>query len=497
MVSIGDQIYLATNSPFKDGALVGRIDLVDPTRSQLGVSFRYRHQGHSLWFMSWVGAHAVGTWVAQGASVSSLATFASHDIREPSLPYGRASHKNRNNEFTYNGHVLLQPGRWGAGGGMGGDDMPVGTQIMNDDAKWIIALAVIQGEPFEFGAMVGYHDYFIHSWGVENGEMMRTMCGGKGGSGDNSPAPPTDIGYERYQLNVQPIGDSKIEFRPISGTVQLTSSNVISSVPATCSNVGNIMACPIRTDTNTGADGFTLKVPSAMSGKVWLLVNGQQADSMRMSDLNNSTGLAVSAEYLNELLGPKDEMYLHDIALHLVPDQAPGFKIPISLWSDVLLKRITFGVEITERDPSANGSYSGVVGQDPDIVVPLSIRQFGISRASKVQVNVVADNVQTHEGLQCKFVGNNGATVVGIPSTLRFYNGTELVDRPDNCTGRMHDITKMRWRETLGGLSPYDAHLDMDLIFPLGPSVRFDTARNEWFGRVEAKGEVRVRAEWN
>ncbi|KVN00007.1 hypothetical protein WJ62_16025 [Burkholderia diffusa] len=94
-------------------------------------------------------------------------------------------------------------------------------------------------------------------------------------------------------------------------------------------------------------------------------------------------------------------------------------------------------------------------------------------------------------------VGNNGATVVGMPSTLRFYNGTELVDRPDNCTGRMHDITKMRWRETLGGLSPYDAHLDMDLIFPLGPAVRFDMFRNEWFGRVEAKGGVRVRAEWN
>lgn len=44
---------------------------------------------------------------------------------------------------------------------------------------------------------------------------------------------------------------------------------------------------------------------------------------------------------------------------------------------------------------------------------------------------------------------------------------------------------------------PYDAHLDMDLIFPLGPAVRFDMFRNEWFGRVEAKGGVRVRAEWN
>ncbi|KVG36039.1 hypothetical protein WJ30_03875 [Burkholderia diffusa] len=234
-----------------------------------------------------------------------------------------------------------------------------------------------------------------------------------------------------------------------------------------------------------------------MLGKVWLLVNGQKTHSLNIRDLNGSVSLGVSADYLDELLGPKDEMYLNDIVLMLEPEFAPAFKVPISLWNDVLLKRITFGVEITERDPSANGSYSGVVGQDPDIVVPLSIRQFGISRASKVQVNVVADNVQTREGLQCKFVGNNGATVVGIPSTLRFYNGTEQVDRPDNCTGRMHDITTMRWRETLGGLSPYDAHLDMDLIFPLGPSVRFDTARNEWFGRVEAKGDVRVRAEWN
>ncbi|KWF80845.1 hypothetical protein WL93_01350 [Burkholderia diffusa] len=257
------------------------------------------------------------------------------------------------------------------------------------------------------------------------------------------------------------------------------------------------MVCPIRTESNVLTDGFTFEVPIAVQGKVWLVVNGQKTHSMRASDLNGTVALGVSADYLNELLGPKDEMYLNDIVLILKPDFVHTFKAPISLWSDVLLKRITFGVEITERDPSANGSYSGVVGQDPDIVVPLSIRQFGISRASKVQVNVVADNVQTHEGLQCKFVGNNGATVVGIPSTLRFYNGTELVDRPDNCTGRMHDITKMRWRETLGGLSPYDAHLDMDLIFPLGPSVRFDTARNEWFGRVEAKGEVRVRAEWN
>lgn len=32
----------------------------------------------------------------------------------------------------------------------------------------------------------------------------------------------------------------------------------------------------------------------------------------------------------------------------------------------------------------------------------------------------MADNVKTREGLRCKFVGTNGAVVVGIPSTLRF-----------------------------------------------------------------------------
>ncbi|KWE44639.1 hypothetical protein WL76_31150 [Burkholderia ubonensis] len=54
---------------------------------------------------------------------------------------------------------------------------------------------------------------------------------------------------------------------------------------------------------------------------------------------------------------------------------------------------------------------------------------IGISRASKVQVNVVTDNVKTREGSRCKLVGINGATVVGISSTLR-YNGAELADRP-------------------------------------------------------------------
>lgn len=495
-ITIGNQIYVTTSGPLNEGGFLGLIDTANPSRSRLAVAFRYKPiPNHDYW--NWDGSHAVGTWVANGASVSSLAAFGSQDIREQSLLFGLSCNRNKNDRSTYNGHVLLQPGCWGTG--LSAND-PVGTQIMNDTAKRIVAEAVMKGVPFEFGAMVGYYDWFVHQWGVNDAPpnisghtMMGMMCG--------RPLVEPDFGYDfghmRFQLNVQPVSGPQVDILPISGTVQLTSSNVIYSVPPMCSNSGSQMVCPIRTQTNTGVDGFTLTVPSALSDKVWLQVNGVKTDSVRVSALNSATALGVSVDYLNELLGTKNEMYLQDIVLNLIPDQAPGLATTISLWSDVLLKRITFGVEISERNPSVNGNYSGVIGQDPDIVVPLSIRQFGMSRASKVLVNVVADNVATREGLQCKFVGNNGATVVGIPSTLRFYSGTGLVDRPDNCAGLMHDITAMRWRETLGGMAPYDAHLDMDLIFPLGPSVRLDTARNEWFGRVEAKGEVRVRAVWN
>lgn len=510
-IKVGNTIYVSSPGSDLYGGIVGMIDATTPSRSKIAIGLPpiplNDKPGLTLW-----DAAVAGMWVLSKSTVASLAVPREQDVRSPELPWSRPEHTNRLGPVSkYRGLQLLNQTYYYQQGHQGSGGLPqMGTQVMGRAAKELIARAILKGESFELGAM-WTHARMTHlnegpdygDWGDDNGSLTGTyyrICREKPGYiYTNVPHDGGNLfaGYYASHLTVQSSVNSQLEITPYSGTVLLTSSNVIYSVPAGCINGGDEMLCPIRTESGSLADGFTFEVPAAMQNKVWLVVNGQKTEIMRGSDLKGTVQLGVSADYLDELLGAKDEMYLNDIVMILKPDLAHTHGTPISLWSDVLLKRITFGVEITERNPSANGSYSGVVGQDPDIVVPLSIRQFGMSRASKVQVNVLADNVQTHEGLQCKFVGNEGATVVGIPSKLRFYNGSELIDRSDNCTGRMHDITKMRWRETLGGLSPYDAHLDMDLIFPLGPSVRLDTSRNEWFGRVEAKGEVRVRAEWN
>lgn len=188
-----------------------------------------------------------------------------------------------------------------------------------------------------------------------------------------------------------------------------------------------------------------------------------------------------------------------DPKLELRATESGNIGVLIKPMENVALKRLTFGIALTERDPAAGGQYSGKVGQDSEIVVPLRIEQYGVSQASKMTVTVVADNVaMPKNGMRCKFVGNDGATVVGIPASLRFYNGNRQDEQVDNCVGTPHDITKMAWKPILGGAFPYQAYLDTDLFFPIGyRDVHLDINGNEWYGRVTASGQVKVKAEWN
>ncbi|AOI60893.1 hypothetical protein [Burkholderia diffusa] len=471
-VAAGDRIYLSTNGLIENGALVGYIDRGNPAQSQLAAAFP-SNTLNSVW----IGGVSAGFWVTDAsAQVASLSVSRTSDIRNPALPFSRPENVNAASGGAYNGLRLFAT-RLGDIGLTAGKS-PIGTQVMDGSARRMIASAIIDGRPFDIGAMVQWRDWYITEW-------ARYAC--EVGYG---------VGYVLHLLHVQPTRFA-VEVEPITGTVEVTQGNIVHRVPDACISKGDRMECPIRTRVNTVPGGFTVKLDNVDANQAWLLVDGQKTDRVDIGQLGNTT-LVTTGAYLLSLLGTQDTVSLDALTLMMAPDQMPQLTGPLGLFSNVQLKRLTFGVTIDEHDSSALGRYSGSVGQDPQIMIPLTIGQFGASKATKVSVQVVADSISTPQGPRCKFVGNQGATVVGIPANVRFHSGTELIDRPDNCSGISYDIASMKWREIVGGDFPYKASLDMDLIFPLSPQeLNLDVAGNAWVGTVEAKGEVVVKGEWN
>ncbi|KUZ01896.1 hypothetical protein WS50_08705 [Burkholderia territorii] len=258
------------------------------------------------------------------------------------------------------------------------------------------------------------------------------------------------------------------------------------------------MECPISTNAAATMNNISFIVPPSQQSDVWFKTAGGQKVSKVTATALSTSKLVVSPKLLDSLLGNAETKPLGD-ALGAIVQTTGGTAIDmrVSFFEDTELKRLTFGVAIDERNPAAMGKYSGSIGQDPEIVVPLRIRQYGASKATKVSVDVLAPSVQTVDGPRCKFVDKSGATVVAVPSIVRFYDGTGLDDRPDNCAGTVYDVATLKWRETLGGAFAYEGALDMDLRFPLDPKqLATDTTGAPWFGTVSASGEVRVRADW-
>ncbi|KVC48823.1 hypothetical protein [Burkholderia diffusa] len=472
-VTAGNRIYLSTNGPIQNGALIGFIDRNDPAQSQLAVAFPSALAGG--WLYDVGGAF----WVANARNEAySLAVVASRDIRNPALPFNRRENLNSNsyNNDVFNDLLFYRARQIGLTAGA----PPIGTQVMDANAKRMIAAALANGEAIDFGAMVVLYSQFASAYNWE-----QTIC--------RNDYP---YGYMQHLLHIQPTSFA-LDVEPINGAVEVTQGTIVHRVPDACVSKGDRMECPIRTRVNTVPGGFTLKLDKVDANQAWLLVDGHKTDSVDISQLGSTTLVATGA-YLSGLLGTQDVVSLGTLALTMVPNDMPQLTAPLDLLSNVQLKRLTFGVTIDERDSSALGRYSGSVGQDPEIMIPLTIGQFGASKATKVSVQVVADSIAMPQGPRCKFVGNQGATVVGIPANVRFHSGTELIDRPDNCSGISYDIASMKWREIVGGDFPYKASLDMDLIFPLSPQeLNLDVSGNAWVGTVEAKGEVVVKGEWN
>lgn len=468
-IAVRNRIYLTADGPLANGALVGYVDVQDPTKSQLAAAFPFIGDD------TWTFKLSAGIWVDVAGRIASLSVAGTQDTRNPSLPFARPGTRNQNSTYTYNGLMLygaetptIVP-----------KEPPIGTQVLDNEAKSLIAGAIAKNQPFDLGMMTAYHPDFVANWNDDDGFGI---C--RGG-----------YGYMLHLLHVQSTGYA-LDVEPISGRAEVTQGHMLAHVPDACTNRGDRMECPIDVKTNTVSGGFTLKLDTIAASDAWLLVDGRKTRKIDVSELNRTT-LVVTARYLSDLLGSKDVTTLDDVALTIVPNQMPQLTSPLSLLSNVELKRLTFGVAIEERNPPALGHYTGSIGQDPDIVIPLTVRQFGASKATRVSVEVKAPSVSTAQGPRCKFVGNRGATVVGIPANLRFYSGTEHIDRADNCTGLTHDVTSMKWREAIGGNYPYMGSLDMDLIFPLSPSgLHLDVAGNIWVGKIEASGDVVVKGEW-
>ncbi|WP_155630982.1 hypothetical protein [Burkholderia cepacia] len=484
MFSFGDKIYLVANvDSWLRGGVVGVVDIKNPINTSVALTIR---SGIDYYYFA---ISSIGYWLENNSGqIASVAVPKGQDIRDPNLTYGTSYISLNQDEDgrTYNGLSLF--GSINTWHNSSSGASPNGTQVMHLDGKNLFTQSVISKTPVEFAAMYVKGMYNYKSWGVPGGPMMKAAC---------------DIGGEyavgRTFFNF--LSSNELKIAAPTGKIEITSGNVIYSVPNSCSIRSEGVSCPftVVSAPTLGRNSFTLSIPSSRQADYWFSNNISKLTRIDVADIRNYS-FVMSKSYLNSVLGENESVdRFDDLTLELRAVRGNGeLGALIQPMDSVSLKRLTFGVALTERDPAAAGQYSGKVGQDPEIAVPLRIEQYGVSKASKVTVTVVADNVATPKGMRCKFVGNDGATVVGISASLRFYNGNRQDEQSDNCMGAPHDITKMIWKPVLGGGFPYQASLDTDLFFPIGyRDVHQDINGNEWYGRVTASGQVKVKAEWN
>ncbi|WP_155627743.1 hypothetical protein [Burkholderia territorii] len=455
------------------GGIVGFIDVQRPTESRIAAYFGLnaisRNNGPA--FMG-------GFWAAMGSNIVALAVPASAENRDPALPFSQPEHRNTADATnTYHNLQVASMAslnetsayRW------------TGTQVVNPEAKVLIARALTDMQPFELG--------------VRYNGRKRTE-GGKWEDAD-----PYICGYSNglNTVQVNPPLNSTLEIRPVSGIVEVSNSKSVVKAPGQCAPGRDALLCKIDVASNQLSAGFNLAIPSQFIDKAWFVVDGAKMNSISGSQLANSS-IAISAVYLDELLGSAEEIVPGDFAFINLnsPESGGRNSVRVAIFDSIKLKRLTFGVEIAERGPSSLGKYSGEIGKDPDITIPLMIRQYGASKATTVDVQLIGNSLNTAKGTRCAFKINDGATSVGVPALLRFNSGLSREEYADNCKGEPHNIAAMRWKEMLGGAFAYEATMDLDVVYPLSPpDLELDETGNEWYGSASADGQVVVRAYWN
>ncbi|MGU7842834.1 hypothetical protein ACV22V_25545 [Burkholderia sp. AW33-5] len=486
VIEMGDYLYLPDIPAGTTGALVGRIHKSNPQLTQLAIIFKEA----TTW--DYFPDVAVSAWVSAGGASRSIVVPDSQDVRFPNLPFSAKSAQNRvGADYIVNGMQIASIFMFTqqTANSLGQFVRGPGTQVQDPVARKMVADAFLNQSPMTFGARMFYSPLLdgdrgkqLADWWVKGDSW--SLCG-----------------YANeyvYGTTVTPSASNMFKLSPISGTISVSNGKMLVSVPPVCRITDGNMECPISTNATATMENVSFVVPPSQQSDIWFMTaSGQKVSKVTATALGTSK-LVVSANLLDSLLGDAETKPLDD-AIGAIVQTTGGTAVDmqVSFFDDTELKRLTFGVAIDERDPAAMGKYSGSIGQDPEIVVPLTIRQYGASKATKVSVDVLAPSVQTADGPRCKFVDQSGATVVAVPSIVRFYDGTGLDDRPDNCTGTVYDVATLKWRETLGGAFAYEGALDMDLRFPLDPKqLATDTTGTPWFGTVSASGEVRVRADW-
>ncbi|MGU7811881.1 hypothetical protein [Burkholderia sp. AW49-1] len=486
VIELGNFLYLPDIPAGTTGALVGRIHKSNPQLTQLAIIFK------EVTSWDYFPDVAVGPWLSAGGASRSIAVPNSRDVRFPNLPYSNKEALNRlGADYTVNGMQIasIYGFTQQTSNSLGQLVRGPGTQVQDPIVKKMVADAFLNQLPMMFGAHMFYSSILsgdrgqrLADWWVQGD--FTNLCG-----------------YSSefiYRTTVTPSATNTFKLSPISGTISVSNGKMLVSVPPVCRITDGNMECPISTNAAATMDNISFIVPPSQQSDVWFKTAGGQKVSKVTATALGTSKLVVSPNLLDSLLGDAEAKPLDD-ALGAIVQTTGGTAVDmrVSFFEDVELKRLTFGVAIDERNPAAMGKYSGAIGQDPEIVVPLAIRQYGASKATKVSVDVLAPSVQTADGPRCKFVDKSGATMVAVPSIVRFYDGTGLDDRPDNCAGTVYDVATLKWRETLGGAFAYEGALDMDLRFQLDPKqLATDTAGAPWFGTVSASGEVRVRADW-
>lgn len=489
VIEMGNYLYLPDIPAGTTRALVGRIHKTNPQLTQLAIIFK---EASSWDFFPDV---AVGAWLSAGGASRSIVVPNGQDVRFPNLPYSNKYTLNRlGADYTINGMQIASIDSFTqqTSNSLGQVVRGPGTQVQDPVARKMVADAFLNQSPMTFGAHMIYSSTMVGDRGQQLSDWWL--------KGDFASI----CGYASqivYRTTVTPTASQTFKLSPISGTISVSNGKMLVSVPLVCRITDGNMECPISTNVTVTMDNISFIVPPSQESDVWFKTAGGQKLSKVSATAIGTTKLVVTSNLLDSLLGDAEAKPLGETIGAIVQSTGgTAVDMRVSFFEDTELKRLTFGVAIDERDPAAMGKYSGSIGQDAEIVVPITIRQYGASKATKVSVesvDVLAPSVQTADGPRCKFVDKSGATVVAVPSIVRFYDGTGLDDRPDNCAGTVYDVATLRWRETLGGAFAYEGALDMDLRFPLDPKqLATDTSGAPWFGTVSASGEVRVRADW-
>ena len=488
VIEVGDYLYLPDIPAGTTGALVGRIHKTNPQLTQLAIIFKE--------VTTWDDFPdvAVGAWLSASGGLRSIVVPNSQDVRFPNLPYSSKTTLNRlSADYIINGMQIASIAQFTqqTSNSLGQFVRGPGTQVQDQTARKMVADAFLNQSPMTFGAHMFYSSVILGDRGQQLSDWWLN------GNFSNMGL----CGYSSqflYRTTVTPTASRTLTLSPISGTISVSNGKMLVSVPPVCRITDGNMECPISANSTATMDNISFIVPPSQQSDVWFKTAGGQKLSKVSATALGTTKLVVTSNLLDSLLGDAEAKPLGETIGAIVQSTGgTAVDMRVSFFEDTELKRLTFGVAIDERDPAAMGKYSGSIGQDAEIVVPLTIRQYGASKATKVSVDVLAPSVQTADGPRCKFVDKSGATVVAVPSIVRFYDGTGLDDRPDNCAGTVYDVATLRWRETLGGAFAYEGALDMDLRFPLDPKqLATDTSGAPWFGTVSASGEVRVRADW-